>query len=102
MYHLLIERVSTVTIEFLQYRARVRIGLNRAGIERAVERTGLFISLPVTLCLRRLHEIPIQSQKFVVVDQFSAKTVWFGLEVSLDLKAMRADWSVKLVEDWTN
>jgi hypothetical protein len=22
--------------------------------------------------------------------------------VSLDLKAMRADWSVKLVEDWTN
>jgi hypothetical protein len=45
MYHLLIERVSTVTIEFLQYRARVRIGLNRAGIERAVERTGLFTSL---------------------------------------------------------
>jgi hypothetical protein len=45
MYHLLIERVSIVTIEFLQYRARVRIGLNRAGIERAVERTGLFTSL---------------------------------------------------------
>jgi hypothetical protein len=45
MYHLLIERVSIVTIEFLQYRARVRIGLNRAGIERAVERIGLFTSL---------------------------------------------------------
>jgi hypothetical protein len=45
MYHLLIERVSTVTIEFLQYRARVRIELNRAGIERAVERTNLFTSL---------------------------------------------------------
>jgi hypothetical protein len=44
MYHLLIERVSTVTIEFLQFRARVRIGLNRAGIKRAVERTGLFTS----------------------------------------------------------
>jgi hypothetical protein len=49
MYHLLIERVSTVTIEFLQYRARVRIGLNRAGIERAVERTGLFTSLDVSI-----------------------------------------------------
>jgi hypothetical protein len=48
MYHLLIERVSTVTIEFLQYRARVRIGLNRAGIERAVEHTGLFTSLNLT------------------------------------------------------
>jgi hypothetical protein len=45
MYHLLIERVSIVTIEFLQYRARVRIGLNRAGIERVVERNGLFTSL---------------------------------------------------------
>jgi len=45
MYHLLIERVPTVTIEFLQYRARVRIELNRAGIERVVERTGLFTSL---------------------------------------------------------
>jgi len=45
MYHLLIERVSTVTIEFLQYRARVRIGLNRASIERVVEQTDLFTSL---------------------------------------------------------
>jgi hypothetical protein len=45
MYHLLIERVSIVTIEFLHYRARVRIGLNQAGIERIVERTGLFTSL---------------------------------------------------------
>jgi hypothetical protein len=45
MYHLLIERVSTVTIEFLQYRARVQIGLNQTGIERVVERTGLFTSL---------------------------------------------------------
>jgi len=45
MYHLLIERVSTITIEFLQYRARVSIGLNRASIERAVERTDLFTSL---------------------------------------------------------
>jgi hypothetical protein len=47
MYHLLNERVSTVTIEFLQYRARVRIGLNRTGIERVVEQTGLFTSLVV-------------------------------------------------------
>jgi hypothetical protein len=31
MYHLLTERVSRVTSEFLQYRARVWIGLNRAG-----------------------------------------------------------------------
>jgi len=45
MYHLLIERISTVTIEFLQYRALVRIGLNREGIKRVVERTGLFTSL---------------------------------------------------------
>jgi hypothetical protein len=45
MYHLLIERVSTVTIEFLQYRGRVRIGLNRAGIEQVVEWTGLFTPL---------------------------------------------------------
>jgi hypothetical protein len=45
MYHLLIERISTVTIEFLQYRARVQIGLNQAGIERVVEQTGLFTSL---------------------------------------------------------
>jgi hypothetical protein len=56
----------------------------------------------VTLCLRLLHETPIQLQKLVVVDQLPAKTVWFGPEVSLDLKAMRADWSVKLVEDWNN
>jgi hypothetical protein len=48
MYYLLIERVSIVTIEFLQYQARVRIGLNRTGIERVVERTGLFTSLPLT------------------------------------------------------
>jgi hypothetical protein len=47
MYHLLIKRVSTVMIEFLQYRARVRIELNRAGIERVVERTDLFTSLPM-------------------------------------------------------
>jgi hypothetical protein len=53
MYHLLIERVSTVTIEFLQYRARVRIGLNRAGIERAVKQTGLFTSLG--LCIWGLN-----------------------------------------------
>jgi hypothetical protein len=52
MYHLLIERVSTVTIEFLQYRARVRIGLNRAGIERTVERTGLFTSLILSITER--------------------------------------------------
>jgi Na+-transporting NADH:ubiquinone oxidoreductase subunit NqrA len=45
MYHLLIEQVSTVSIEFLQYQAQVRIGLNRADIERVVERTGLFTSL---------------------------------------------------------
>jgi hypothetical protein len=45
MYYLLIEGVSTVTIEFLQYRAQVRIRLNRVGIERVIERTGLFISL---------------------------------------------------------
>jgi hypothetical protein len=57
MYHLLIERVSTVTIEFLQYRARVRIGLNRAGIERAVERTGLFTSLSFWMELFRLNGV---------------------------------------------
>jgi hypothetical protein len=56
----------------------------------------------VTRCLRRLHETPIQLQKFVVVDQLAAKIVWFGLEVILELMAMRADWSVKLVEDWAN
>jgi len=47
MYHLLIEWVSIVTIEFLQYRARVWIGLNRAGTKRIVEQTGLFTSLIV-------------------------------------------------------
>jgi len=45
MYHLLIERVSTVTSEFLQYQARLWIRLNRTGIEWVVERTNLFISL---------------------------------------------------------
>jgi hypothetical protein len=45
MYHLLIEWISTVTSEFLQYRARVQIGLNRTSIERIVERTNLFASL---------------------------------------------------------
>jgi hypothetical protein len=49
MYHLLIERVSTVTIKFRQYRARVRIRLNRAGIERIVERTDLFTSLGIVV-----------------------------------------------------
>jgi len=48
MYHLLIKQVFTVMIEFLQYRARVRIGLNRVGIERVVERTGLLTSLVAT------------------------------------------------------
>jgi hypothetical protein len=57
----------------------------------------------VTLCLRLLHETPIQLQKLVVVDQLPAKTVLFGPEVILELKAMRADWSVKLVvEDWAS
>jgi hypothetical protein len=57
----------------------------------------------VTLCLRRLQETPIQLQKLVVVDQLPAKTVSFGPEVILELKAMRADWSVKLVvEDWAS
>jgi len=48
MYHLLIERVSTVTIEFLQYRARVRvrIGLNRVGCQ-----TDWFIYIP-----RHIHK----------------------------------------------
>jgi hypothetical protein len=42
-------------------------------------------------------------QKLVVVDQLPAKTVLFGPEVILELKAMRADWSVKLVvEDWAS
>jgi len=45
MHHLLIERISTVTIKFLLYQARVRIELNRTSIERAVERTGLLTSL---------------------------------------------------------
>jgi hypothetical protein len=54
----------------------------------------------VTRCLRLLHEMPIQLHKFVAVDQLPAKTVSFGPELILDLKAMRDDWSVKLVEDW--
>ena len=56
----------------------------------------------VTLCLRRLQETPNHSQKFVVVDQLPAavKAVSFGAKVILDLKAIRADWSVKLLEDW--
>jgi hypothetical protein len=45
MYHLLIERVSTVMSEFLQYRAQVQIGLNQAGIERIAERTDIFTFL---------------------------------------------------------
>jgi hypothetical protein len=45
MYHLLIERVSTVTSGFVQCRARVWVEFNRAGIERVVGRTGLFTSL---------------------------------------------------------
>jgi hypothetical protein len=57
MYHLLIERVSTVMIEFLQYRARVQIGLNRAGIERAVERTGLFTSLQPYIILMQTKSL---------------------------------------------
>jgi hypothetical protein len=57
----------------------------------------------VTHCLRRLHETPIQLHKFVAGDQLPAKTVWFWPEFISDLKAMRADWSVKLVvEDWAN
>jgi len=43
MYHLLIQRVSTVTSEFLQYQARVWIGLNRTGC-----RTNWFIYIPGT------------------------------------------------------
>jgi hypothetical protein len=37
-------------IEFLQYWARVRIGLNRVGIKRVFERTGLFTSLVWVFC----------------------------------------------------
>jgi hypothetical protein len=47
MYHLLIEWVSTVTNEFLQFRARIQIRLNPVGIEWIVERTNLFTSLAV-------------------------------------------------------
>jgi hypothetical protein len=36
------------------------------------------------------------------VDQLAAKTVLFGLESILELKAMKVDWSIKLVEDWAN
>jgi hypothetical protein len=53
MYHLLIEQVSTVTSEFLQYRARTRIGLNRAGIEQVVERIDLFTSLIAIITIVR-------------------------------------------------
>jgi hypothetical protein len=45
MYHLLIERVSTVMSGFVQCRARVLVEFNRAGIEGVVGRTGLFTSL---------------------------------------------------------
>jgi hypothetical protein len=39
---------------------------------------------------------------FVDADQLLDKTVAFGPELMLELKAMRAAWSVKLVEDWAN
>jgi hypothetical protein len=45
IYHLLIKQVSIVTSEFLQFRTRVRIRLNQAGIEWIVEQTSLFSSL---------------------------------------------------------
>jgi len=45
MYYLLIERVLTVTRGFVQYRARVWVEFNRAGIQRIVGRTDLFTSL---------------------------------------------------------
>jgi hypothetical protein len=47
MYHLLIERIFTVTSRFVQCRARVQVEFNRAGIEQAVGRTSLFTSLVV-------------------------------------------------------
>jgi hypothetical protein len=49
IYHLLIEQVSTVTSEFLQYRVRIQIELNRTDIKRVVKRTDLFINLFITI-----------------------------------------------------
>ena len=51
----------------------------------------LMMLIQLWLCLRRLQETPIQLQKFVVVvDQLPAKTVL----LILDLKPMRANWSI--------
>jgi hypothetical protein len=55
MYHLLIERVSTVTSGFVQYRARARVEFYRAGIEQTVERTGLFTALVLNIVLLNLE-----------------------------------------------
>jgi hypothetical protein len=60
MYHLLLEGVSIVTSEFLQYRARVWIGLNRAGC-----RTDWFIYVPI-FNVSKLH-----AGKFVFVRYMS-------------------------------
>jgi hypothetical protein len=49
MYYLLIERVSTVTSEFLEYWTRVRIRLNQPSIERIVKQIGLFTFLFLTV-----------------------------------------------------
>jgi hypothetical protein len=45
MYHLLIERVSTVMIEFLQYRARVRIGLKLSELSNRLIYLYLYVDL---------------------------------------------------------
>jgi hypothetical protein len=64
MYHLLIERVSTVTSGFVQCRSRVRVEFNRAGIERVVGRTGLFTSLAIDICIRlRL----VSKYKYIII-----------------------------------
>jgi hypothetical protein len=62
MYHLLIEQVSTVTIEFLQYRARVRIGLNRVSC-----RTDWFIYIPRCNKLEERIDLGSMETKFALL-----------------------------------
>jgi hypothetical protein len=78
MYQLLIEWISTVMSKFLQYRARVRIGLNQAGIEWVVKQTDLFTSL-TSLFNNLIYQMPF-SMGF-----FKMRYLWINLKVLLIL-----------------
>jgi hypothetical protein len=54
MYHLLIERVSTVINGFLQYRVWAQFGFYQVGIEWIVVRTNLFAALDLIAELAQL------------------------------------------------